>query len=277
MLRNTFRHLPSVGARGEAELWAAGLMDWASLRRDGASVLGAAKLAGLIPVLDASERALALGDARYFAALLPRNEHWRIFAELRGRVAALDIETTGLSRDFDQITTVALWDGEEARLYVQGRNLAELAEDLESYGVLLTYNGTGFDLPFLRQAQGITFHQVHLDLMYLLRGLGYRGGLKACERQLGLGRDELDGVDGSAAIWLWQEFLRSRDEAVLETLLAYNLQDVVGLETLMVRAYNLKLSALPGAPAPALPLPPPASLPVKPHAAVLRRLRQCWH
>lgn len=41
-----------------------------------------------------------------------------------------------------------------------------------------------------------TMPHAHIDLRYVLASLGYRGGLKGCERQLGLDRQELQDVDG---------------------------------------------------------------------------------
>ena len=54
-------------------------------------------------MIDASHEALARGDADFFAAKLPRREHYRIAATFPAETAFLDIETTGLSS-----TTTAL-------------------------------------------------------------------------------------------------------------------------------------------------------------------------
>ena len=85
----------------------------------------------------------------------------------------------------------------------------------------------------------------HLDLRYILKSLGYSGGLKSCEKQMGIGRGDLDGVDGFMAVLLWNHYQRRRDQRALETLLAYNIEDVLNLETLMVMAYNMKIQGLP--------------------------------
>ena len=44
---------------------------------------------------------------------------------------------------------------------------------------------------------------------------------------------------------LWHDYRRSGNPRSLETLLAYNIQDVVNLETLLVMAYNLKIRPRP--------------------------------
>ena len=66
----------------------------------------------------------------------------------------------------------------------------------------------------------------------MLSRLGYKGGLKGCEKQLGLDRHELDGVDGYTAVLLWQEYTRTRNTRALDTLLAYNIQDVLNLRNI---------------------------------------------
>ena len=92
--------------------------------------------------------------------------------------------------------------------------------------------------------------------MHVLRSLGITGGLKGCEKKLGIDRKELDGVDGYFAVLLWREYLKSGNRAALDTLLAYNIEDVVNLETLMVIAYNMNLDATPFSGELRLPLEP---------------------
>ena len=47
----------------------------------------------------------------FFSARLPSNQCWRLFPEFRELTVYLDIETTGLERDYNEITTIALYDG----------------------------------------------------------------------------------------------------------------------------------------------------------------------
>jgi uncharacterized protein YprB with RNaseH-like and TPR domain len=102
-----------------------------------------------------------------------------------------------------------------------------------------------FSVPFIESYFGIKLNQVHIDLRFLLKSLGYTGGLKGCEKKAGIGRGELEGVDGYFAVLLWEDYQRNKNRKTLETLLAYNIQDVVNLETLMVLLYNLKLKETP--------------------------------
>ena len=89
----------------------------------------------------------------------------------------------------------------------------------------------------------------------------------------GLTENELTGLDGYHAPILWQEFRDKKDEKALETLLAYNCQDTVNLETLMVMAYNLKLKDTPFRGIHDLPLPIAPEIPFKADLATVDRVK----
>jgi len=264
--------VPGVGIKAEERLWASGLHSWDGVdpsRPD----LGSARTENLVRHLEESRRQLADRNAAFFAATMPPSEHWRLYPDFRDAVAYLDIETTGLGGPGDHITTIALYDGRSIRHYVHGRNLADFAHDLRDYRLLVTYNGKCFDLPMLRRSFGLPFDQAHIDLRYVLASLGYKGGLKACERRLGLDRGDLADVDGFFAVLLWRDFRERGNAQALETLLAYNIRDVVNLEALLIKSYNLKVACLPFGPAAALELPAPPPEPFRAHAPTIDRLR----
>jgi len=230
---------------------------------------------------------LQAGNADYFYGLLPSAEQWRLFPTFRHQVAYFDIETTGLGDPEDYITTIVLYDGQTLRSYVQGQNLDDFARDIAAYRLLVTYNGKTFDAPFVRRCLGAPLDQPHIDLRYVLGSLGYRGGLKGCERQLGIPRHGLEDVDGFFAVLLWHDYQRGNAKA-LDTLLAYNALDVINLEALMVMAYNFKLAQTPLGPvsemgasrsdaAPAaphhLPAPKRPPLPFTADQPTIRRLK----
>jgi uncharacterized protein YprB with RNaseH-like and TPR domain len=185
------------------------------------------------------------------------------------------VETPGKPRRSPRdrnITTIALYDGRSIRHYVHGQNLTEFAQDIREYRLLVTYNGKCFDLPMLRASFGLALDQAHIDLRYVLASLGYKGGLKGCERRLGLDRGDLANVDGCFAVLLWREYRVHGNAQALETLLAYNIRDVVNLEALLVKAYNLKAARTPFGPSVTLPLPPPPSEPFQAHTPTIQRL-----
>jgi len=272
VLRQTFCHVPGVGIKAEERLWASGVVSWDAL---GGAVEGvtARKREQLTRHVEESRRQLAERNPLFFAETMPAAEHWRLFPEFRDSVAYVDIETTGLGGYGDHITTIALYDGRVIRHYVHGQNLADFARDIREYRVLVTYNGKCFDLPFLRAAFGISLEQVHIDLRYVLAGLGYKGGLKACERSLGLDRGDLAEVDGYFAVLLWNEYKRRQNAQALETLLAYNIRDVVNLEALLIEAYNRKVAALPFGAQLVLTAAAPPIEPFRAHEPTVRRLK----
>ena len=235
MLTNTFCHMPRVSAAKELALWNKGVLTWDDYRK---AVPKAAHI-------DDSETHLKEKNPIYFADGLKSDQHWRLFPDFRDSVAYVDIETTGLDKRYDEITTIALYDGHQVRTYVNGKNLDQFQKDLGDYRLLVTFNGKTFDVPFIKNFFGIEVNHAHIDLRYVLGKLGYKGGLKAIERRVGIDRGDLRDVDGFFAVTLWNEYKRKKNEKALETLLAYNCADVINLEQLMVYAFNLNIKATP--------------------------------
>lgn len=241
MLTSSFCHLPGVGPKTERALWSAGFLTWeAALEGNG----GAVK-ASWLPHLRESVARHSGDDIGYFAAKMPTSQHWRMFRDFRDSCAFLDIETTGLSHFTDEITTIVLYDGKTIRHYVNGQNLNAFVQDIKDFRLLVTYNGKCFDVPFIENFFGVKLLQSHIDLRYVLRGLGIAGGQKKCERRLDIRRGQSADIDGFMAVLLWQEYRRTRDQRFLETLLAYNVEDAVNLETLMVLGFNLNVKHTP--------------------------------
>jgi uncharacterized protein len=274
MLTNSFIHIPGVGAVTEKRLWTAGLLDWHQAASAGACDIPAGSLMRIAAGMAASCEHLDKNNPAYFADHLPAGEHWRFFPQFRKITAFIDIETTGMDMFGSRITTIALYDGESIKYYVQGQNLDAFMDDIGAYKVIVTYNGKTFDVPFIERYFGIRMNHAHIDLRYVLKSLGYAGGLKRCEKALGLDRGELDGVDGFFAVLLWQEYVQTGSTKALETLLAYNIEDVVNLETLMVTAYNMKLRDTPFRETHALPLPKIPDIPFKPDLPTIEKIRQ---
>ncbi|MCG8637288.1 MAG: ribonuclease H-like domain-containing protein [Desulfobacterales bacterium] len=268
MLEYTFCHLPEVGPATEQKLWQRGILTWTDAleKLDKPGKKNDTIRTGILE----SRKRLAQGDAKYFALALPAGQQYRLFNKFRQRAVFLDIETTGLS-PWDEITTIALYDGTSVRYYVQGDNLDEFPADILTYGLIITYNGKTFDLPFIRARMDCPLDQAHIDLRYVLGSLGFKGGLKRCETAMGINRGDLDGVDGSFAVVLWQEYCKTGNPGALDTLLAYNIEDVINLETLMIRAYNLNIEAMGFRDI--LPAPPPVTNPFSPDMDLVNRLR----
>jgi uncharacterized protein YprB with RNaseH-like and TPR domain len=245
MLTRTFCHIPGIGEKGERELWEAGVYSWNDVVDGKAERFSPYRREALARGVRESVARFAAADARYFAGLLPSHQLWRLFPEFRRATAYIDIETNGLWGPRACITTIAVYSDDTIRYYVKDRNLHEFTDDILGYRIIATYNGTCFDLPFIRDYLGVTIDLPHIDLRYVLGRLGYKGGLKNIERRFGIDRGELDGIDGYFAVLLWRDYLLNDNQKALETLLAYNIQDVLSLESLMTISYNLHLQHTP--------------------------------
>jgi hypothetical protein len=235
----------------ESELWLRGVRDWSDLR--GASGSPAvARLEGpaIERELDESERALAERRVDWFARRLPASEAWRLYPVFRPETAFLDIETTGLSPYEGIVTVVTVHGGGKTRSFVADDDLEELPSYLGRFGVLATFNGRRFDVPFLEfRFPELVAPPAHIDLRYLLYRIGYAGGLKRIEQTLGLGdRSGVEGIHGLDAVRLWEEYRRGRTDS-LERLVRYNRADTVNLEPLLDFATReLRRRLLPDAP-----------------------------
>ena len=183
-------------------------------------------------------------EVSYFYNNLPSSEEWRLFKEFQNHCLYLDIETNGGDSFSGFITTIATFDGDDIKYYVNGENLDDFVTDVLDYKILITYNGKTFDIPFIENYFNIQLNHAQIDLRYTLASLGFRGGLKSCEQQLGLKRYGLDGVDGYFAIHLWNDYYYNANQKALETLLAYNIEDCINLEKLMQISYNRKIDSL---------------------------------
>ena len=266
MLRRTFIHIPGVGPQTERALWDDGFVTWDDLL---SSRRPAPPVRALRPAIRESARRLALGDASYFHRALPSAERWRLYPSFLSDAAFLDIETTGLTPGDSVTTLVGILDRNGYTPFIRGQNLDELAGALRRYRLIVTFNGARFDLPFLEAEFGgeggpPLFHShAHLDLMHTLRLLGLRGGLKAIERTLGVGRpSRLANLGGFDAVRLWA-LADEGEPGALETLIRYNAEDVASLPRLAAIAMAELAAGTPlaDAPCPAFPAFDASTLP----------------
>ena len=258
MLKHTFQHLYGIGEKTEKRLWANGITCWEEFlvapRRTGLA-LWQRDLA--CRELEQSLAALERSDAQYFSERLPAALQWRLYPDFGQRIGYLDIETTGPVVDASALTVIGVYDGVHPQVYVRGKNLDDFIATVAEFTLLVTYNGKGFDIPVLRRVFGLPLAHAHIDLRSPLAALGYKGGLKKIERTVGLEREgPLALLDGWGAVLLWQYYEAGEDDA-LETLLRYNLEDVIHLPALLALVYNTRIQQLPfSLPLVQFPLPP---------------------
>ncbi len=244
MIKNTFCHTPGISENTEKILWANGILDWDTFieKFDEIDCIPKSKLENIKTELFFSIENLNCSNIKYFCEKLNPNLHYRL-ANL-GKIAYVDIETTGLSRWTDQITMIGIYDGKIAKSYIQGQDLEEAYDKLDEFDIIVTFNGKTFDLPFIEQKAKRKYDFLHLDLRYLLKEYDLRGGLKKIEKELQITRDiEVENVDGFEAVRLWRKY-KNGDENALKKLLLYNKEDIVNLKYLLDWYLNKKISQL---------------------------------
>jgi uncharacterized protein len=240
LLRQTFIHISGIGHETEASLWKQGCNSWSHYLEDVRRFkIGTADREFVRKQLMSSVASLDAGRHQFFAHALGMKEAWRAFPEFRSSCVYLDIETDG-GQNGAAITVIGLYDGSTFQCLVKGDNLENFRDIISHYSMIVTFFGTGYDLPMLQKRfLGLRFDQIHLDLCPTLNRIGVKGGLKKIEKQLGIIRSaETEGLNGYDAILLWRQFERNRDDSALQRLIAYNREDVVNLERLAEVAYD---------------------------------------
>ncbi|SDC27040.1 ribonuclease H-like domain-containing protein [Natrinema hispanicum] len=229
-IENSFIPVRGVGETTERRLWENGVTHWDEF--DG-SVVGSTLADRIETFIDEGRTHLDRGNVSVFAEALPAASRWRCYENVSDETCFLDIETTGLSAETNDVTTVSLHQDGETKTFVKERDLTShrLTRELEEAALLVTFNGQRFDVPFLETCFDVTIDVPHVDLMYPCKKIGLDGGLKPIEQELGIDRDMPD-ISGRDAVRLWREYERG-DDGALETLIEYNRADTANLEPLM--------------------------------------------
>ncbi len=246
MLQNTFLHIPGIARATEKRLWKSGCHCWEDLLSSPSKwSLGSASKTAAQKHLEKSQHALLNSEHQFFRAGLGMRQAWRAFPDFRKSCVYLDIETDGSSANV--VTMIGIYDGESYRCLIQGDDLENFRDVISHYSMVITFFGFSYDVPVLQKRfPGLEFDQIHIDLCPMLANLGYRGGLKKIEKELGIQRSaETEGLTGRDAVWLWRKYRTHDDVNSLKRLIAYNKEDCVNLEKLAEHAYEgLKAQAI---------------------------------
>ena len=243
MIRNTFCILEGIGEKLEKRIWKEGILTWEDFT-NASELFGFSKERKRLfdESLSRNKSELDAGNAVYFSKKLKRREHWRLYDSFKKNAVCLDIETNGLQPNSGgYVTVVGLYDGYDYKALVRGENLSaeNLRKELEQYKCLITFYGSAFDIPFLlRSYSGIEFNIPHFDLCFGVKRLGFKGGLKKLEHDLGIERDEsVVGLDGYDAVKLWDS-ARKGSTGAMEKLIKYNKEDTVNLMQIATILYE---------------------------------------
>lgn len=236
MITQSFIFLERVGSRLEQGIWESGIRDW-----DG--FIATKKVKGLSShrklycnrkIMEA-KKALYNLDSGYFQKLLPQSEMWRLYDFFREDAVFLDIETSGLYRESNEITVFGLYDGISTKTMIRGINFDSnlLKKELEKYKLIVTFNGASFDVPFTEKIYpGMLPKVPNFDVKFVTKRLGLDGGLKNIEKMLGIKRrDAVERVSGGDAFRLWRMYRATGDEHYIKLLVEYNEEDIINLKT----------------------------------------------
>ncbi|MCA9051977.1 MAG: ribonuclease H-like domain-containing protein, partial [Planctomycetaceae bacterium] len=177
--------------------------------------------------------ALADDDIGYFVRTLVPPDRWRILSRYADRASYFDIETTGLEFD-DRITVIVCQHRGELLTFVEHENLDDFVDLLWDVDLLLSFNGSTFDVPRVLS----TFHIPelpcpHLDLRWPCWYRNLRGGLKDVTGRLGWQRPaDLRDADGALAVRLWSHWENNGNCDARRQLIRYCAADVLLLQPL---------------------------------------------
>ena len=150
--------------------------------------------------------------------------------------AYLDIETSFSGK----ITIIGIYHENDSLTQLVGDDITSynLMNCLDKTTTIVTYNGSRFDLPVIKNHLGTDLkeHFLSLDLMYECWRQNLYGGLKKVEEQLGITRNS-KGIDGWEAMRLWEQYLHHNNLQALTILLNYNRDDVLNLPILEKRLF----------------------------------------
>lgn len=170
-------------------------------------------------------------------------------------IGVIDIETTGLSPERERVILGGLVHFTPEKLqfvqyFAENREeepalLQEYLAELAACDLIVTYNGEGFDLPFLKkrwsrhQDSPFPLTTYSLDLY---RAVSKHSNLRAIlpdlrqktvEAFLGLSDTRQDAISGEESARLYADYLKSRDLRIEERILLHNHDDLLQLSRLL--------------------------------------------
>lgn len=235
MIKNSFIILPGIGKRTEENLWNWGIKEWRDfLNEDKIKGISSKRKVLYDQILKQAQKAILSEDSSFFIDKLPTSENHRLYHHFKDEAVFLDIEVEHITSD---ITIIGLFDGFDTKVMVKDYNLdlGVLKRELQNYKLLVTYNGSTFDIPFLsKKFPDLIPNIPHLDLKTVCQRKGYKGGLKEIEEKMDIKRDNeiIQTLKSGEPYQLYRMWKGSGDDYYLNLLVKYNEEDVINLKTI---------------------------------------------
>ena len=229
MIDRCFTHCPGVGPETDRMLRLRGFHNWEQcIRNRNILPLGESRKSSFIMSLEESMSAMHDNDIGFFVKKFPVREHWRILATWFEDATFFDIETTGLSRYYSECSVITAYSQGEMHLFLYDENLDGFLDLVSGSRLLVSFNGTCFDLPFLEKTFSIPeIDCPHVDLRWVAYHCGMRGGLKTIERKMNYTRpEEIADITGFEAVDLFYRWQGGETRA-MELLAGYCMADTV--------------------------------------------------
>lgn len=225
MIRSSFIFLDKVSRKSEQNIWGQGIDEWNDFldKEKVKGVSSARKNQFDLKLLEA-RRKLIQDDAEYLAGLFPSSEHWRLYEHFKDEALFLDIE--------GNVSVIGLFDGFETNTMVKGFNFDKklLEKTISKYKLLVTFNGSSFDLPALKNYFNFSPKIPHVDLRFVCQRIGLTGGLEHIERKLCIKRAEETFKDEIDIAFLWRRWWMTGDRKYIDLLVQYNEEDIINLK-----------------------------------------------
>lgn len=163
----------------------------------------------------------------------------------------LDIETTGISSEQNKVILAGILENKGSSFVIrqyfaekkeEEKEILELIiEVLSKAHIIINYNATSFDIPFLNrrfQKNNIPFSigsYCSFDLHKIIKKYGFITlpdyKLKTIEKYMGIERT--DTISGQESIDIYNEYIKNKDTVLKEKILAHNFEDVYFLTKLL--------------------------------------------
>ena len=241
MIQKTFQILDRVSNRKEQSIWQQGIGDWDSfISKDHIKGISPHAKKYFDRQLTLAKQALHNQNSNYFINKIPSMETWRLYNTFKQDAVFLDIETEGVGKNAD-ITVIGLFDGLNTKTMIKDINMDYniIKNELKKYKIIITFNGSSFDLPFIKKRYDILPEIPHIDLRHICARLGLTGGLKEIEKKFNIKRNKIiEKLYGGDALTLWRMYKGSGDDYYLNLLVEYNEDDCFNLKKIMDFCYE---------------------------------------